>query len=146
MKYYRKQTTIKDGIYTRILCRYRWYEGRGSWMTSYCQMWNLAMYFSPSQTAGIKAWTAPGCCCGKRHRSRAWVSLRCNQIQAGYVPHRRPPMGAVPGVLDLTHVGNQFFHLLHIQCSSNHHRFSASSRSKHLSDSGGSTHDSRAVT
>lgn len=30
-------------------------------------------------------------------------------------------MGAVPGMLNLTHMGDQFSHFLHIQCSSNHH-------------------------
>lgn len=30
-------------------------------------------------------------------------------------------MGAVPGMLNLTHMGDQFSHLLYVQCSSNHH-------------------------
>lgn len=44
-----------------------------------------------------------------------------NDIQIGNVSHGRPSVGTVPGMVHLTHVGDEFLHLTCVKSSSDHH-------------------------
>lgn len=49
------------------------------------------------------------------------MSVLRDDIQIGNVPHGWPAVGAVPGVVHLTHVGDELLHLARIERRSNHH-------------------------
>lgn len=49
------------------------------------------------------------------------MSVLRNDIQVGDVSHGRPAVGTVPGMVHLTHVGDEFLHLTGVKSSSDHH-------------------------
>lgn len=49
------------------------------------------------------------------------MSVLRNDIQIGDVSHGRPAVGTVPGMVHLTHVGDEFLHLTCAKSSSDHH-------------------------